>query len=355
MATKPLISDYLVPPGYYVREALDHYGMTQAELAERSGRPPQTISEIINAKKEVTEETAFELEAVLGTPAHVWLNLECAYRYGLEARRRSEKLTEQAAIAAEYPYSTLARLGLIPRTRNSEERVRHLLRFFGVAHLDLVNTSYAAAFQNDHNRKPSPFSLAAWLRIGERLAEQLPLPHYDKSALLASLPALRRTTRMAHDIVTAIREVLGPTGVAFVVAPRLPKTHTNGATFWHANRPVVLLSLRGVFEDALWFSLFHALGHVLLHERSQTFIEGLGAESQEEVDADRFAWYTLIPEASWRQFRAADRFDSESVRMFANEKEISPAVVVGRLIHEDKEFDRYPFLRGMRGKLAVTP
>src|SRR5437773_13366 len=150
MATKPLISDYLVPPGHYVREALEHYGMTQAELAERTGRPTQAINEIVNGKKEVTEETAFELEAVLGTPAHVWLNLEYTYRYGMQAQNRSERLAEQVALAAHYPYSELAKLSWVEPSRKAEERVANLLKFFGVAHLDFVHTSYAAAFRKDH-------------------------------------------------------------------------------------------------------------------------------------------------------------------------------------------------------------
>jgi len=137
MATKPRVSDYLVPPGHYVREALDHYGLTQAELAERMGRPAQAVSEIINGKKEVTEETAFELESVLRTPAHVWLNLECQYRYARQTIERQEQLSKQIEEARSYPYNELAKLGYVPRERDPRGRVVNLLQFFGVAKLEL--------------------------------------------------------------------------------------------------------------------------------------------------------------------------------------------------------------------------
>ena len=42
--------------------------------------PIQAINEIIEGKKEITAGIAIKLEDVLGTPAHIWLNLERDYR-----------------------------------------------------------------------------------------------------------------------------------------------------------------------------------------------------------------------------------------------------------------------------------
>ena len=355
MATKPLISDYLVPPGLYVREALEHYGMTQAELAERTGRPTQAISEIVNAKKEITKETAFELEAVLGTPAHVWLNLECTYRYGLEAKHHAARLAEQVAQSENYPYSELAKLGWVTASRNKSERVGYLLSYFGVAHLDLVKTNYSAAFRKSVKKEPSPYCLAAWLRIGERLAEKIDLPPYDKEALKRALPELRRATRTSTDVVLALQIILHYAGVAFVIAPHLTKTYANGAVFWHGSRPVILMSIRGAYEDVFWFTLFHELGHILLHEKSATFIEGLGMQSDEEKEADEFACNTLIPQEIWLQFRQNRKYDMRSVENFSRDQEISPAIVVGRLMHDDSAFDGYHTLRRLRRQLTFVP
>ncbi len=352
MATKPLVSDYLVPPGHYVREALEHYGMTQAELAERTGRPPQAISEIVNGKKELTEETAFELEAVLGTPAHVWLNLECTYRYGLESQQQTNRLAEQGETSKRYPYAELAKLGLVEATLAVEARVANLLRFFGVANLELVHKSYAAAFRKAEKQQPSPHCLAAWLRIGEKLAEDLELPAFDRVALQAALPALRTVTTIDGDVARAIQEVLSAAGVAFVLAPHLPKTYANGAAFWHAGRPVVLLSIRGVYEDIFWFTLFHELGHILLHERSATFIEGLGARSEEEEQANQFACDILIARPEWDRFKRSARIDETIIRAFADKQGICPAIVVGRLMHEDGAYARYRLLHPLRRKLV---
>ena len=40
------------------------------------GRPASKINEIIKGTKQVTQDTALQLERVLGVPAHAWMNLE---------------------------------------------------------------------------------------------------------------------------------------------------------------------------------------------------------------------------------------------------------------------------------------
>ena len=60
------------PPGSTLLELLEERGITQAELARRMGRPLNPINEMILGAKEITEDTALELERVLGTPANFW-------------------------------------------------------------------------------------------------------------------------------------------------------------------------------------------------------------------------------------------------------------------------------------------
>ncbi len=68
------------PPGDFIREELEARGWTQRDLAEIIGRPVQTVSAIVNAKKEITPQTAVALGAALGTSAAFWLNLQTAYQ-----------------------------------------------------------------------------------------------------------------------------------------------------------------------------------------------------------------------------------------------------------------------------------
>jgi len=72
--------NYGVPPGETLRETLESLGMSQAELAQRTGRPKKTINEIIKGKAAIMPDTAIQLERTLGVPASFWNNLEGNYQ-----------------------------------------------------------------------------------------------------------------------------------------------------------------------------------------------------------------------------------------------------------------------------------
>jgi len=68
------------PPGAYLRDELAERGWTGVEFAEIIGRPAQAVSEILNAKKSITPETALQFEDALGVSAETWLRLESAWQ-----------------------------------------------------------------------------------------------------------------------------------------------------------------------------------------------------------------------------------------------------------------------------------
>jgi addiction module HigA family antidote len=67
-------------PADRILDEISALDWTQSMLAEVIGRPAQSISEIINGKKEITRRTAMELGAALKTPAEEWLQLQDAYK-----------------------------------------------------------------------------------------------------------------------------------------------------------------------------------------------------------------------------------------------------------------------------------
>jgi len=92
----PRSHNHLVPaiavhPGEILKEALEEHGMTQRELAEKIGRPPQLISGIINGRKGITAETALDLADALGTSPELWLTLDSYYRLTIARQHRQER------------------------------------------------------------------------------------------------------------------------------------------------------------------------------------------------------------------------------------------------------------------------
>jgi len=50
--------DYAVPPGETLQETIDSLGMTQRELAARTGLTPQTVVRVIKGEQPITYGTA---------------------------------------------------------------------------------------------------------------------------------------------------------------------------------------------------------------------------------------------------------------------------------------------------------
>lgn len=90
-----------IPPGAHLAEELEARGMTQSELARRMGRPVQPINEIVRGVKQITAETALQLEDVLGVDAAYWMRLEAQYRLTkailARHRQRSRTLARRSA------------------------------------------------------------------------------------------------------------------------------------------------------------------------------------------------------------------------------------------------------------------
>ena len=128
--------------------------------------------------------------------------------------------------------------------------------------------------------------------------------------------------------------------MALVVVPEFDGTRLSGATRWlNRDLAIVQLSLRHKTDDHVWFTLWHELGHVLQQPRHDFFdgVEGdhpADADVRAEQEADAFARNTLIDLHVYEPFVATQRFTVESVREFAEQQDVSPGIVVGRLQHD---------------------
>lgn len=93
-------------------------------------------------------------------------------------------------------------------------------------------------------------------------------------------------------------------------------------------------SLRGKKDDRFWFTLFHEIGHVLLHSTGGLYV--LGSDDTAENEADRFAADTLIPPTLAKELPRAR--NSQAVVDFARRAGIAPGIVVGRVQRESGDY-----------------
>jgi HTH-type transcriptional regulator / antitoxin HigA len=328
------------PPGDTLVDVLNAKGMSQAELAERTGRPKKTINEIIKSRALITSETAVQLERVLGVPAIFWTTREAQYRAHLAKVDEAKQLEKFITWPQRFPLSEMRAREWISRSATGVDLVREMLDFLGIAsptNFDPVYSLAANEFRTSDKHVVDKDALAVWLRQGERAAAAIDCAPFDRQAFVKVLDKARSLTLEVREIFEPrLMKMCQEAGVAVVFVEELPKIRTNGATRWLSpEKALIQLSFRYKRSDVLWFTFFHEAGHILLHGKKDVFVElEKGEKSAKEQEANQFAADFLIPPKALRVFMETRIFTSASITKLADDLGIHPGVVVGRLQRE---------------------
>lgn len=330
--------DYVSPPGDTLAELLEEREMSQAELADRTGRPKKTINEIIQGKTAITPETALQLERVLGVPASFWLKREQQYREFLARQDDTEHLGQQVGWLNSVPWREMAKRGWIEQCDDTVDQLRAVLRFFGIASPNQWE-AVAAAFRQSQAFAANEMAVAAWLREGERLAQAIDCAPFDADRFRHALQEARALSRENPEQgFVRLPAICAPAGVAVVIVPELPQTRLCGAARWLTpTKALIQLSLRYKRDDQFWFSFFHEAGHILLHGKREAHLDEEDRErTEKEEQANRFAANLLIPPDALGVFLGQRRgpISQVQVEQFAAKLGIAPGIVVGRLQRE---------------------
>ncbi|NEP19335.1 MAG: ImmA/IrrE family metallo-endopeptidase, partial [Leptolyngbya sp. SIO4C1] len=241
--------------------------------------------------------------------------------------------------------SDLMQQGIIPKNRmtakNKPGIVRDLLHFFGVASPDDWRSVYVGMkcnFRRTREAQSDVGAIAAWIRQGEILAEQLDCPKYSKSKFEKAVRTIRSLTVLEpQEFGPVMQKLCWESGVAFVLVPSIPRAHVSGMARWlNLHKALIQLSLYGKQNDRFWFTFFHEAAHILLHDKKNIFLDewdGRGTlQSKQEEEANAWSRELLIPlqyDAELSRLRSKN-----AVVEFANQIGIHPGIVVGRLQHD---------------------
>lgn len=338
--------DWLSPPGDTIADVIEERGWDQKALALRLGYTPKHISQLINGKAPITDETAVRLENVLGSSARFWMNREANYRAALATIEETKQHRDWVSWLDMIPVKALMQVGAIPKRRliNSSKPaiVKDLLQFFAIASPDEWEKTYGklqASFRRNRKDQSNVAGITAWLRLGELRAQNLDTPAYNESRFKKVLEEIRSmTAEETLDFEAELRALCASAGVLFVLVPALPGIHVSGVARWLGrNRPMIQLSLYGKTNDKCWFNFFHEAGHILRHRdhEDRIFLDDFltnGLHSREEDEANEFAAHMLIPEKHGEKLLTLR--SHRDVITFAKTIGIHPGIVVGRLQHE---------------------
>lgn len=351
-ATTMYRPDFIISPGEILEETLEARNLGKGEFARRTGLSMKTISLILSGKAPILPDTALQFERVLGVSAELWTGLESRFRLAL-ARREALQADEELALwAKRFPKLELVKRGVIQPEAKGAELGRNILSFFGVANQDAWQDLYggigdctaceedlpaAASFRRAASVAPKQEKLATWLRLAELAAQGVDTAPFDKRGFER---AIRQARELTLDdpgrFYPRLCELCVQSGVAFVLVPAIPGCGAYGATRWLSKGKAILaLSNLRKSEDQFWFSFFHEAGHLLLHGKDETFVEGCeGLLESKEAEADRFAREVLVPSDAWAVFVHSGKFFDDDILAFASRIGVAPGIVVGFLQHD---------------------
>lgn len=357
MGSKEMYSyepDYVTAPGETLKETLEYIGMTQIELAKRTGRPAKTINEIIKGTTAITLETARQFESVLDIPADFWVSLENNYRAYLLELKEKEELKEEISWLDKFPIKELMKRGIIKDTKDKVKQLRDLFKFFGVVSIDSFDTTLgdSTSFRKSETFNSDMGAIHSWVRLVEIESSKIECEAYDRKVFKSKLHEIRSLTTEVDPkvFIGHLKELCAESGVAVAFVPEIKGCRASGVTKWlNPKKAMIGLSLRHKTNDHLWFTFFHEAAHILLHSKKDVFIEGIKSEDEKEKEANEFAADFLISAEVYNEFTVTSKPVSKAkVLKFAEEIGIAPGIVVGRLQRDG--FLQYTHLNGLKAR-----
>ena len=337
--------DLIIHPGETIADVLEERGLTQVELAARTGVTPAYISNVISGKKNISANFAMSLEYALGVPKSFWLNLQANYDAELLEYNEEHTITEEEKNVRKKLSEIIKYLRVIakiPEKQTTNDNILSLRNVFQVSNLcNLKDLVPSGAFRLATSKTVDPYILGAWLRICQICAKNIHEKEFDvekTDELIAELKAIM--TNDDGDLQTELATVMAKYGIDFSVVHNFRGAPVHGYIYQKSeNCYQMALTIRGAYADIFWFSLFHELGHIVNGDVSKTqkFIDLVETEqTNREIEADKFATNALIDPSDYNRFVRSKDYSIGSIKRFAKSQNIMPYIVIGRLQKEGR-------------------
>ncbi|WP_010339406.1 ImmA/IrrE family metallo-endopeptidase [Sphingobium yanoikuyae] len=336
---QPFDKDWFSRPGDSVLSAMRRRRVSPSAVAERlPGGMPQ-LRELLSGFGEIDENTAFALSGAIGGSATFWISRQEKYLAALSQAVEQLSKEEADAWLAQIPTpGPKRRITANTRTFELERR----LAYFGVSTLKSWDGRYGpnqrvARFRRSLTFTPHDGATSMWLREGELEANLHQTDAWSREVLESRLTAIRALSRIRKPsrFLKPLAALLASCGVALVIVKAPQGCRASGASRMIApDKAMILMSFRHRADDHFWFTLFHEIGHLLLHEGAPFVdVEGMDvADDPYEREANVFAATMIVPKDREAELESLPARD-EPIRRFAVSLGVSPGMILGQLQH----------------------
>ncbi|MCF6113410.1 ImmA/IrrE family metallo-endopeptidase [Mesorhizobium muleiense] len=332
------IPDWFSKPGDTLRAMMHRRCISINDLAGFFEGGLVVLRGLLDGSVAVDQAKAKTLAAKLGGTPDFWLKRQNNYEIALDravqiaADRESEEWLQRVPMPGGKPRGQIS-------DRKLHEELRRRLVFFNVSSLKTWECRYGRLLGDTRFRTSPSFesnddAVLLWLRRGELEADLISTRSWNPRNLEDRLKAIRQLSRISQParFLPKLKEICAEAGVALVVVKAPHGCRASGASrLVTPNKAMILLSFRYRSDDQFWFTVFHEIGHLLLHG-AKTFVDDdKTADDDTEQEANEFASSCIIPENRRSEFdRLADR---DSVMRFSVSIGVAAGLTVGQMQH----------------------
>ncbi len=337
-----LSHDFIIHPGETLAEVLEDREMSQKELAIRTGMTEKHVSTIVNGVKPISVAFAKKLEYALGIEAEFWINLQSNYDRELLEFEEMNNISEEEVSVLKNLKDVIecwSELGWMKKEDNSAAKVLDLRKIMGISDLtDIPELAYNAAFRAQvKNNKVDAYVVFAWQRMCEMLTQDIEIAdEIDVKKLREKIPEIKKIMFVsANEVQNQLEKIFAECGIAFKIVKNFRGAPVQGFIKKTEDDNLVLcMTIRKSFADIFWFTLFHEIAHIVHGDTKNKFVDFESVSGEMESRADKFARNTLIPLGEFKYFVDQEDFSLSAINRFADECDVSPFIVIGRLMKE---------------------
>ena len=357
MATKlkSLTPAFAIHPGETLKDELDAREISQTDFATDIGILPNQLNEVIKGKRNITADFALLLEKALKIEADFWMRLQSSYE--LDVSRVKEKNIQKFSqverwntIKTYVPVNYYKKQGLLTDSlADNESKVKEI---YNVHNIDgIINATSKpcyARFKKSTALSESIINVVGWQKLVEYNAKQINVGTFEPKQKDNLIDELKKISKK-KDLVTNTAKLLSKSGIKLIIQDKPDKAPIDGMAFWSDKNPAIGVTLRHQRIDNFIFTIMHELGHIYLHlskDKKKEFIEDLDdhaymSKNPEENEANEFARNNLIAPAKWEEFKMNHfSIEDEDIEKLAIELKIHPAIIRGRVCHENHNYYR---------------
>lgn len=319
-------------PGYYIKEIVDGSGLTQEDFAKRLDTTPKNLSLLIRGEQSLSIDIAMKLSRMIGTSVSYWLNLQNAYDALIAEFKSAKELEEERKVFQSLDYKYFRdNFGLPNLPRKIDEQIKQVRVFLNVATLSVfTKRDMAVSFRSatEALAEASTIKANTMVQIAINKALKVDAPKFNKVKFEEAARYALTLTKNHEEFYPLIYKAFRDAGVIFVILPNISGSKINGATKKVGDNVMLMVNDRRLNADSFWFTLFHEIGHIINGDYGISFEKETG---EQEEAADKFAEDALIPPEKYQDFINKNKFDLQAIRLFADQIERDPGIVLGRL------------------------